>query len=137
MGGQKRMPGCLQHAYLLQKTTGPRHRLSVPFTLLPDTASFSSVHGLQLISLALQQSTAEPPFGTKFSEVGPSPLRREADLQCRCWPGLPSFSESSSQLDACPLLARPFFPCSVPGRTCRLCGAAGWVTGLNSLFRRG
>ena len=33
--------------------------------------------------------------------------------------------------------ASQFFPCSVPGGACRLCGAAGCVTGLNSLFRRG
>lgn len=77
----------------------------MPFTLL-DTVS-SPLHRLQLISLALQQSTVEPPLARKLSEARSSPLRLEVDFQCWCWPGLPSFSKNSSQLDACSLLLHP------------------------------
>lgn len=107
----------------------------MPFSLLD--AESSPLHRLQLISLALQQSTVEPPLARKLSEARSSPLWLEADLQCWCWPGLPSFSKNSSQLDACSLLHPNSSHALCHRGMCRLCRAAGCTMGLNSLCRRG
>jgi len=101
-GGWKRKSRCLQHTQLVQKKKqSPPQALSTLHSP-PQHSQLSSVHQLQLIPLALRQSTVEPLLGRKPSEVEPSPLRQEADLQRWCWPGLPSFSKSSSQLDTWP-----------------------------------
>lgn len=61
-------------------------------------------------SPAAKPSKASQLAGGPLSEVGPSPLRRDADLQRWRCPGLPSLSKSSSQLDPCPLLVCPSSP---------------------------
>lgn len=71
------------------------------------SASMSCAQAVELISPALQQSTAGPPLGRKLSEVGPSPLQWEADLKCWPWPGLSSSSKSSSGPDVCPFILHP------------------------------
>lgn len=87
----------------LSLTTGSKHLSPSSLIKLP----LLCAQAVELISPALQQSTAGPPLGRKLSEVESSPLQWEADLKCWPWPGLSSSSKSSSGPDVCPFILHP------------------------------
>lgn len=105
-------------AALAESNLSPQQALTSTLTP-PQPSWLSSQCRLQLLSPALQQSPVKPASSLEVSsrKWGPSPLWRDADLQCWRCPGLPSLSKSSFQLGPCLILICPSsLPgCSAPG----------------------